>query len=112
MKPDLQYVLRTAARSLRRGVPQLVEHALPGLGGIDAQIAEGLRGKVPARVALGCAQQAEQQVLGADVVVVQGPGLPERERQRLLRLPGQRDPPDPVERALACQRDASEAPYL
>ena len=57
-----------------RGVPQFVEHALPGLGGIDAQVAEGLRGlwrKATARVALSRVLQAEQQVLGADVVVMQ-----------------------------------------
>ena len=55
-------------------MPQLVEHALPSLDGIDAQVAEGIQGKVRAG-ALSRTEQAEQQVLGADVIVAQRPGL-------------------------------------
>src|SRR5438034_10199814 len=80
------------------GAPQLIQHSLPGLGGIDAQVPEGLRAEVPARVALRRADQAEQQVLGADIAVAQCPGFPRRELDRLLRLPGHRDPPGPLDR--------------
>ncbi len=56
---------------------QLVEHALPRLPGIDTQVAERYGGELPARIAFGDAQQAEQYVLGADVVVTQRTRLPE-----------------------------------
>jgi hypothetical protein len=69
-----------------RGAAQFVEYSLPGLGGIDAQALQGLRAEVPARVALRRPDQAEQQVLGADVAVAQGPGFPGGELDRLLRL--------------------------
>src|SRR5438046_6592657 len=75
---------------------QLIQYSLPGLGGIDAQIPEGLRAEVPARVALRRAEQAEQQVLSADVAMPQRPRLPGGELDRLLRLPGHRGPPRPL----------------
>src|ERR1700732_5081673 len=64
-----------------RGVPQFVEHALPGLSRIDAQLAAHIEGEFATRVAFVHAQQAEQQVLGADVGVVQGAGFLQREGQ-------------------------------
>src|SRR6185437_6101024 len=81
-----------------RGAAQFVEHSLPGLGGIDAQFLESLRAEVPAWVTLRRPDQAEQQVLGADVAVAQGPGFPGGQLDRLLRLPGHRDPPGPLGR--------------
>jgi hypothetical protein len=62
-------------------VPQFVEYALPRLSRIEAQLAEHIEGEFAARVAFGHAQQAEQQVLGADIGVVQGAGLLQREGQ-------------------------------
>src|SRR4029077_12216857 len=86
---------------LRCGVSrasQLIQYSLPGLGGIDAQVPEGLRAEVPARVALRRADQAEQQVLGADVGVVQRSGFLHRELDRLLCLPRHRDPSGRLDR--------------
>lgn len=80
-------------------MPELVEHPLAGLGRIDAHIAQGLDGKVAARIAPGQVEHAEQQVLGAYVAVMQGAGLLGGQREHLLRLPGQGDPPGPAERA-------------
>src|SRR5262249_52165158 len=98
VEPRIQCVRRPRRAGSGRGAPQFVEHSLPGLGGIDAQFLEGLRAEVPARVALRRADQAEQQVLGADVAVAQGPRFPGGELDRLLRLPGHRDPPGPLSR--------------
>src|SRR6266699_4227218 len=94
--PDAGVLLRMAR--LFPHASQLIQYSLPGLGGIDAQVPEGLRAEVPARVALRRADQAEQQVLGADVAVAQRPGFLHRELDRLLRLPGHRDPPGPLGR--------------
>src|SRR6201989_2114776 len=55
---------------------QLRQYSLAGLGGIDAQFPESLRAEVPAWVTLRRPDQAEQQVLGADVAVAQSPGFP------------------------------------
>src|ERR1700750_609789 len=77
---------------------QLRQYSLAGLGGIDAQFPESLRAEVPAWVTLRRPDQAEQQVLGADVAVAQSPGFPGGQLDRLLRLPGHRDPPGPLGR--------------
>jgi AcrR family transcriptional regulator len=81
------------ALRLRRGAAQLVQHLLPGLDGVDAQVAQGRGGELPARVTLGHLEQAQQQVLGAEVVMMHGPGLLDSQGQRLLGLAGQGHPP-------------------
>ena len=68
-----------AAGSWRLGARQQLDHLLADPVGVSAQLDQHLRGD-----ALALADQAEQDVLGADVVVAQLQRLPQRQLQHLL----------------------------
>ena len=75
-------------RLLARGARQQLDHLLADPAGVSAQLDEHLGGD-----ALALADQAEQDVLGADVVVTELQRLPQRQLQDLLGARSEGDVP-------------------
>ena len=85
-----------AAGSVARGARQQLDHLLADPAGVSAQLDEHLGGD-----ALALTDQAEQDVLGADVVVTEGQGLPQRQLEDLRGARSEGDVPGGFLLALA-----------
>ena len=85
-----------AAGSSALGALQQLDHLLADPAGVSAQLDEHLRGD-----ALALADQAEQDVLGADVVVAELQGLPQRQLEDILGARSDGDVPGGFLLALA-----------
>ena len=83
-------------RLLARGALQQLDHLLADPAGVSAQLDQHLGGD-----ALALADQAEQDVLGADVVVTELQGLPQRQLEDLLGARSEGDVPGGCLLALA-----------